>query len=62
MFVTVDHPRRGRITIPGWPVRMSGSHVPVTAAPLLGEHNGAVYGELGLDEPELTRLRDEGVI
>ena len=63
MFVTVDHPRRGRITIPGWPVRMSGSHVPVTAAPLLGEHNGAVYGELlGLDEPELARLRKEGVV
>jgi formyl-CoA transferase len=63
MFVTLDHPRRGKITIPGWPVRMSGSHVPVTAAPLLGEHNRAVYGELlGLDEPELTRLRTEGVI
>jgi formyl-CoA transferase len=63
MFVTVDHPRRGKITIPGWPVRMSGSHVPVTAAPLLGEHNGAVYGELlGLDELELARLHEEGVI
>jgi formyl-CoA transferase len=62
-FVTIDHPRRGRFTMPGWPVRMSGSHVPVTAAPLLGEHNGFVYGDLlGLDEPELTRLANEGVI
>lgn len=63
MFVTVDHPRRGRITIPGWPVRMSASHVPVRAAPLLGEHNVPVYGQLlGLDEPVLDRLHDEGVI
>ena len=63
MFVTVDHPRRGRVTMPGWPVRMSCSHVPVTAAPLLGEHNRAVYGDLmGLDETELARLETEGVI
>jgi formyl-CoA transferase len=63
MFVTVDHPRRGPITMPGWPVRMSRSHVPVVAAPLLGEHNRAVYGELlGLDESDLARLQREGVI
>ena len=63
MFVTVDHPRRGGVTMPGWPVKMSCSHVPVTAAPLLGEHNRAVYcGLLGLSEPEVTRLQNEGVI
>ncbi|HXM56630.1 MAG TPA: CoA transferase [Candidatus Dormibacteraeota bacterium] len=63
MFVTVDHPRRGRVTIPGWPVRMSDSHVPVRAAPLLGEHNRAVYrDQLQLEESELVRLENEGVI
>src|SRR6266700_829135 len=57
MFVTVQHPERGDFTMPGWPVRMSCSQVPVTAAPLLGQHNREVYGDLlGLGEADLVRL------
>jgi len=49
--------------MPGWPVRMERSRVPVRPAPLLGEHNREVYGELlGLDLDELDRLSEEGVI
>jgi formyl-CoA transferase len=63
VIVTVDHPSRGRFRMPGWPVKMEGSHVPVQAAPLLGEHNREVYGELlGLGEEDLERLLREGVI
>ena len=36
IFVTVKHPVRGDFKMPGWPVKMSGSKVPITAAPLLG--------------------------
>src|SRR5262245_34439417 len=43
IFVTVDHPLRGEMTMPGWPVRLSASDVPVTAAPLLGADNASVY-------------------
>jgi len=63
VIVTVDHPARGRFKMPGWPVRMERSHVPVRAAPLLGEHNQEVYTELlGLDAQELERLAADGVI
>jgi formyl-CoA transferase len=62
-IVTVDHPTRGRFKMPGWPVKMERSRVPVQPAPLLGEHNREVYGELlGLDPDELRRLSEEGVI
>jgi formyl-CoA transferase len=63
VFVTVQHPERGAFTMPGWPVRMSCSQVPVTPAPLLGQHNQEVYGGmLGLSEAEQGRLAQEGVI
>jgi formyl-CoA transferase len=63
IFVTVKHPVRGDFKMPGWPVKMSGSKVPVTAAPLLGADTDAVYGELlGLSEQELTALRKDKII
>jgi crotonobetainyl-CoA:carnitine CoA-transferase CaiB-like acyl-CoA transferase len=44
------------------PIRM-GSPVGVRrVAPRLGEHNAAVFGELGVDTAELDRLRADGVI
>ena len=62
-FAAIQHPVRGDMVVPGWPVRMSGSSVEVTSAPLLGEHNREVYREwLGLDELEVSRLHEEGVI
>jgi formyl-CoA transferase len=63
MFATIDHPVRGEVTIPGWPVKMSESHVPVATAPLLGQHNAEVYGEiLGCSSEQLAALRAEQVI
>ncbi|MBV9577756.1 MAG: CoA transferase [Chloroflexi bacterium] len=46
MFSTVKHPQRGDFTMPGWPVKMSRSHVPLRPAPLLGQDNESVQREL----------------
>jgi formyl-CoA transferase len=63
MIVTVDHPKRGKFTLPGWPVKMSESHVAVDRAPLLGEHNAAIYAEwLGLTAGDLEDLKAKDVI
>jgi crotonobetainyl-CoA:carnitine CoA-transferase CaiB-like acyl-CoA transferase len=51
IFVTVDDPGRGPVTIPGYPVRMSRSPARVTAPPRPGEHTRQVLREwLGRDQ------------
>lgn len=63
MFVTVKHPTRGDFTMPAWPVKMSASHVPLSAAPLLGQHNTEVLGEmLGYTPEQVAGLKSEKVI
>ena len=57
MFATVDHPTRGEFVMPGFPIKMSESFVPVLAAPLLGADNQAVYQDLlGYDDEKLKQL------
>ena len=63
MFVAVEHPGHGEFTMPGWPVKMSGSNVPIKAAPLLGQHNEEVLGELlGYSPEQVAQLREQQVI
>jgi formyl-CoA transferase len=63
MFATIDHPVRGEVTMPGWPVKMSQSKVPLKSAPLLGQDNAGVYGELlGCTPEQLATLRAAEVI
>ena len=62
-FRELEHPEVGRHTQPTAPYRFSGTPWVGRAAPLLGEHNRAVYVEaLGYSEPDLVRLSDSGVI
>jgi len=63
MFVELEHPARGTFVMPGWPVKMSASHVPVEVAPLLGEHNEEVLGELlGYSAEQVAELREAKVL
>ena len=62
-FVSVTHPVRGEFVMPGFVVKMSGSHVPVRASPLLAADNDAVYGGLLGETPEkLAELKESGAI
>jgi formyl-CoA transferase len=63
MIVEFDHPHRGKFRMAGCPIRLSKNDYEYKAAPLLGQHNGEVYGELlGLSEEHLEKLRRDGVI
>ena len=62
-YVPVEHPELGEITFPGAPFLMSGSPWGVRdAAPSLGEHTGAVLGDLGYSAQDLAWLRASEVI
>ncbi len=56
------HPTRGRVRETGVLVRVSGSTSPAhRLAPGLGEHTDEVLNELGLSQPDIDRLRAEGI-
>jgi crotonobetainyl-CoA:carnitine CoA-transferase CaiB-like acyl-CoA transferase len=63
-FVNVEHPELGEIRNLGVPFKLPASpNGPCLAAPLLGQHNTEVYGEiLGLGADELAQLASDGVI
>jgi formyl-CoA transferase len=63
MIVDIEHPARGKISIPGCPVQMQDSPVEVKSAPLLGQHNAEIYAQmLGLSQQQLDDLKVQGVI
>src|SRR5215813_7726813 len=63
MIVTIEHPTRGTMTMPGCAVQLSQSPREVRPAPLLGQHNAEIYREfLGLTHGEIVELKTEGVI
>lgn len=60
---TIQHPQSGEYTMSGWPVRFSGSTLPITRAPLLGEHNSDVLERwLNLDAGAIAALQGNNVI
>ncbi|MBM3142606.1 MAG: CoA transferase [Chloroflexi bacterium] len=63
-IVDFEHPRLGKIKIPGYPVHFSKTYARTrSAAPELGEHTDSVLREIGgYSAKEIAQLRDEGVI
>jgi CoA:oxalate CoA-transferase len=64
MIEEIDHPRLGRIHVPGSPLRYHGTaQTPAIPSHSLGADNEAVFGEfLGLSAEALQTLRDDEVI
>ncbi|MCX6642909.1 MAG: CoA transferase [Candidatus Bathyarchaeota archaeon] len=64
MWVTVEHPTAGKITVPNFPVKMSETPGKITsAAPLLSQNTREILtGLLGVKEEELNRLMEEQAI
>jgi len=62
-WVEIEHPVVGKLTYPGAPFRMGeGGWQIRRPAPLLGQHNEEVYGDLGYSKEDLVQLRQAGVI
>ncbi len=64
MFPEIDQPGVGPVQVTSIAQKLTRTKaVPRKAAPLLGEDNLAVYGEmLGYDQAKLTELKEKGVI
>jgi len=63
VYVKIDHPETGTRAYARSPWQMSRAPQPAERAPLLGEHNRYVLGELlGLSNAEVAKLEEEQVI
>ncbi|MEK6712278.1 MAG: CoA transferase [Nitrospinota bacterium] len=63
MAVEVDHPKAGRVTVLGFPPKLSETPGKVrTPAPTLGQHTDEVLREAGKSEDDIRRLRAGGVV
>lgn len=64
MFSEIEQPGIGSYLVPGSPLEFSNlERLPATRAPMLGEHTDEVLSEiLGLDNPQIGKLRDSGVV
>jgi crotonobetainyl-CoA:carnitine CoA-transferase CaiB-like acyl-CoA transferase len=63
-YQTIDHTALGPWKYPRLPLHLSAfPDGPARPAPMMGEHNGYVFGELlGLSSGEIERLTEEGVL
>ena len=59
----VEHPALGTVPVIEHPLNYENASAGFEGAPpLLGEDTEAILGELGYDDADIDRLRDEGAI
>jgi len=62
-IVQIDHPELGELEMIRVPWKINDREVPMTHAPLLGQHNQYVFGELlGLSDEEIADLDQKEII
>ena len=62
-FIDITHPMVGKVKYPGAPFRASGAPSQINnPAPMLGQHNEEIYGQLGYSKDDQVKLRETGVI
>jgi len=63
MTVGVEHPRAGRVVVPGVPVKLSATPGRVRRPPPMhGQHTDELLAGLGYSAADISRLRGDGVI
>lgn len=64
MFVQTHHPIAGDLKVTGSHIKLSGTPATIrNCSPLLGQHNKDILGGvLGMDDAEMEKLKEEGVI
>jgi crotonobetainyl-CoA:carnitine CoA-transferase CaiB-like acyl-CoA transferase len=63
MIIEQDHPVLGKVRLANVPFRFSGvDTTPRTVAPLLGQHNREIAGDLGRSEAEIDAMVKDGVL
>jgi crotonobetainyl-CoA:carnitine CoA-transferase CaiB-like acyl-CoA transferase len=64
MIIEVQDERKGSFQVVGNPIKLSRSQEPLSGSlPELGEHTHQILSRLlGLSDPELERLKAEGII
>jgi len=62
-FVDTEHPTMGKVSMPGAHFKMADTPWKLRRpAPLLGQHNEEILGQLGFSKEDLVRLKEAGVV
>ena len=63
MVHEIAHPKAGKISLTGVPIKLSDTPGEIiTAPPILGQHNKEILSELGYSDKNIDKLQEEGVI